>query len=89
MKLRNFIFMICIVLMFSVVLVSCNKNDGVSENTESDTVESTSETESETEVEYPDSNKAQGDRENDEPSKEYLDYYKEVNDDKMMHVTFE
>ena len=95
MKLRVFTILACVILILSVTFVSCgNKGDaeGGSEAETSSSLESTSdsdlETESDTEIEIGDSNQAQGDRENQETTKEYLDYYKQITDDKIMHVTF-
>ena len=95
MKLRIFVLFTCIILILSVTLAACNKQENVIDDSDTDTStvsesesDTENDTESDTEPEFGDSNQAQGDRENEETTREYLDYYKEVADDKLMHVTF-
>ena len=95
MKLRIFVALMCIILMLSVTFAACNKKENVGDDSDTDTStvsesesDTENDTESDTEPEFGDSNQAQDDRESEETSKEYLDYYKQVNDDKIMHVTF-
>ena len=92
MKLRIFALLTCLILALSVTFAACNKQENAGEDSDTETSvtsESESCTEGDTELEIGESNQAQGERENEESTKEYLDYYKEVNDDKIMHVTFE
>lgn len=92
MKLRIFALLTCLILSLSVIFVACNKQEDIGEDSDTETsvtAGSESDSKSDTELDIGESNQAQGDRENEETTKEYLDYYKEVNDDKIMHVTFE
>ena len=94
MKIRILVVLACL-LTLSIMFVACNKSGNTEETSGTEpsvTSESVSDTESgvesDAELEIGDSNQAQGDRESEETSNEYLDYYKQVNDDRIMHVTF-
>lgn len=97
MKFRVFAILTCIILILSVTFVACSKQESGEDDSDTEASvsseatsdgETESETESDTELEIGDSNEAQGDREEQETTKEYLDYYKQITDDKIMHVTF-
>ena len=93
MKSRIFTFLVSIVVfILSIALVSCGTGKNNGDDTEIpdhiDHVESDTITTEDTEPEYPESNQAQIDREKEERTNEYLDYFKSINDDKIMHVTF-
>ena len=91
MKLRIFAVMICIFVM-TFAVASCSedtKNEESSQITETEGMESESTSDETSELVIADTNKAQGDRDNTETSKEYLEFLEQAADEEIIHVPFD